>query len=200
MTMQRLWPHFSQLSGGFFGGYSSDVYDPVWLRCLDLVLETLQDMAAGAELEEIASASIVGAEQPYLKPFFGTAAEGGQALAYPGIIVWPFQQEGYDPAAASNNRDEIVYSVAVSFVDKGSGKTGTNAMITDRDAWRRHMLWRERVSRRFRFATWPTITEIQKSNVRYQLYALPEQYRSNDIFHGAVVIDFTAWETRDDGT
>jgi len=50
-----------------------------------------------------------------------------------------------------------------------------------------------------RFGTWPTITEIRESNVRYSLYAIPEQYRSNDIFHGAIIVDFIAWETRDPG-
>jgi hypothetical protein len=197
MTMQRLWPHFDQLGGGFFGGFSSDVYDPVWLRCIDAVLESLQAMAADARLEEIASASIVVAEQPYVKPFFGSTAEGGLALAYPGIIVWPYQQEAHPLAAGPNNRDEIVYPVAISFVDKGSGVTGTNAMFKDREAYRRHMLWREKVSRRFRKGTWPTITEVRESNVRYQLYAIPELYRGNDLFHGAIIVDFTAWESRD---
>ena len=196
MTMNRLWPHFDQFAGGAV--VLAD-YDPVWLRCCDLVLRKLRTLAGEGRLDGIAATSIVAAELPHVKPFFGATTEGGQALAYPGIIVWPFQQESYDPSAAQNDRDEIVYPVAISFVDSGSGTTGDNAMIKDRAARRRHMLWREKVSRRFRFGTWPTITEVQKSNVRYQLYAIPEQYRSNDLFHGAVVVDFTAWETRDDG-
>jgi len=195
MTMQRLWPHFEQFSGGGFA--LAPDYDPVWLRCQDMVLSTLRTLAGEGRLPGIAAASIVAAEQPYVKPFFGATAEGGQALAYPGIIVWPYQQEQHNFNAGTNDRDEIVYPVAVSFVDKGSGKTGTDAMIISRTARRRHMLWRERVSRRLRFGTWPTITEVRESNVRYQLYAIPELYRGNDLFHGAIVVDFTAWESRD---
>jgi hypothetical protein len=172
-------------------------YDPVWLRCQDMVLSTLRTLAGEGRLPGIAAASIVAAEQPYVKPFFGATTDGGQALAYPGIIVWPYQQEQHNFNAGTNERDEIVYSVAISFVENGSSATGTDAMIADRAAHRRHMLWREKVSRRFRFGTWPTLPEIRESNVRYQSYALPEQYRFHDIFHGAVVVDFTAWEGRD---
>ncbi len=80
---------------------------------------------------------------------------------------------------------------------KGSGITGADAMIKSRSARRRHMLWRERVSRRFRFGTWPTLPEVRESNLRYLPYCVPEFYRNNDLFHGAVIVDFTAWESRD---
>jgi hypothetical protein len=201
MTMQRLWPHFDQFSGGGFALLPD--YDPVWLRCLDEVLARLKGLAGEGRLPGIAAASIVAAEQCQLDPFFAPVDKGGQGLAYPGILVWLPQQESYTPSAGPNDRDEIVYPVAISFVDKGSGVTGTDAMIASRPARRRHMLWRERVSRRFRFASWPDITEIRESNVRYLAYAVPEVYRNNDLFHGAIVIDFVSWETRDssdDGT
>jgi hypothetical protein len=196
MTMQRLWPHFAQLGDGFAGGFGTDLYDPVWLRCLELVVSELQGLAGSGVLEEIAEASIVAAELPSVAEIFG-AAPKGSAVAYPGIIVWPFQQEQHDPAGGPNDRDEITYPVAISFVDKGAGVTGTDSMVRSRAARRKHMLWREKASRLFRHGTWPTITEIRESNVRYQLYAIPEQYRSADLFHGAIVVDFIAWETRD---
>lgn len=195
MTMQRLWPHFEQFFGGGFA--LTPDYDPVWLRCQDEVVDRLKAMATAGRLPGIVAASIVAAEQCQLAPFFNAVDQGGLAVAYPGILVWLPQNENYATAAGPNDRDEIVYPVAISFVDKGSGVTGTDAMIASRPARRRHMLWRERVSRRFRFGTWPEIPEIRESNVRYLAYAVPEIYKSNDLFHGAIVIDFVAWETRD---
>lgn len=195
MTTPRIFPFF-QSSGGFFGAGDAPVYDPVWLRCMEEVVAALQGLAGSGELEGIAEESIVAAELPSVAEIFG-AAPKGSAVAYPGIIVWPFAQEQHDPSEGPNDRDVITYPVAVSFVDKGAGVTGTGSMIQSRAARRLHMLWREKVSRRFRQGSWPTITEIEKSNVRYQLYAIPEQYRSADLYHGAIVIDFVSWETRD---
>lgn len=195
MTTPRIFPFFSS-SGGFFGAGSEPEYDPVWLRCMEATVAALQGLAGSGVLEEIAEESIVAAELPSVAEIFG-AAPKGSAVAYPGIIVWPFQQEQHDPAGGPNDRDEITYPVAISFVDKGAGVTGTDSMVRSRTARRKHMLWREKASRLFRHGTWPTITEIRESNVRYQLYAIPEQYRSADLFHGAIVVDFIAWETRD---
>lgn len=196
MTMQRLWPHFAQLGDGFAGGFSADLYDPVWLRCIDLVVSELEGLAGSGDLEEIASTSIIAAEQPWAERIFGTNAASLQ-LAYPGIIVWPFQQEVHNAGEGPNDRDEIVYPVAISFVEKGADVTGDDAMLVDRTAHRRHMIWREKVSRKFRKGTWPTITEIRESDVRYQLYAIPELYKSPGLFHGAIIVDFKAWEARD---
>lgn len=194
MTMARLYPHFDQFSGG--GSTLLPEYDPVWLRCLEEVVDRLKGLAGNGKLPGIVAASVVSAEQPDASQLFGDSAKA-RGLAYPGIIVWPFQQEGYAPGEGTNERDEITYPVAVSFVDKGSSTTGDDAMIVNRAAYRRHMLWRERVSRRFRFASWPEINEVRESNVRYQLYALPSEYRNSDLFHGAIIVDFIAWETRD---
>ncbi len=78
------------------------VYDPVWLRCQDFVGQRLRAMATAGRLEGIAAESIVCAEQPYVAPFFGTVSAACQGLAYPGIMVWLPQQEGYTPAAGPN--------------------------------------------------------------------------------------------------
>lgn len=172
-------------------------YDPVWLRCLEAARDALQEMADDGKLAGISSESIIVLEQPQVGRFFGPLADGSTGLDFPGIILWPGLPESSDPAGGSNERDEIAYRIAVSFVDKGSGATGTGAMVASRSAMRLHMLWRERVSRRFRLARWPEIDESLRSYAKPDAYAIPEAYRNEDLFHGFYVIEFTSWEGRD---
>lgn len=174
-----------------------DQYDPVWLRCL----EATRNAIRGLRLTGVGSDSVIMLEQPLVDRYFdngdGSAKNTTPPLPFPGVIVWPWQQEAYNPAEGTNLRDEIGYPVAVSFVERGSGRTGDSAMVHDRAAIKRHMVWREQVSRRFRFASWPEIPEIEESNVSPNLYAIPSLYQKNDIFHGAMVIVFASRETRD---
>jgi len=170
-------------------------YDPVWLRCQDVVLNALVEMAEDGELPDIEAANIIAAEQPDVSRLFGTAGKCA-TLSYPGAIVWPYQQESSDIAAGDNLRDEITYPVAISLVDKGSGSTGADGMIINRAYRRRHMLWREKISRKFRHYL-ASIREIRDVYIRYQLFAIPSAYKNDDLFHGAIVVDFISQETRD---
>lgn len=192
----KLLPFFGEF--GFRDGLNlSPEYDPVWLRCQEAVLSALVAMADGGDLLGISSASLVAAEQPDVSRLFGATGKC-LTLDYPGAIVWPYQQESTDIAAGSNLLDEIVYPVAISLVDKGSGATGENGMIVNRAARRRHMLWREKISRRFRhFLDLATLPEVRDVYIRYQLFALPSAYKNDDLFHGAIVVDFISQETRD---
>lgn len=192
MTMARLWPFFDQFAGGFVPAVD---YDPVWLRCLEATVEAIKGLAGDGRLPGIAATSVVLLEQPLVSLYFGTDDAGNSLLPYPGIIVWPWSRESI--ADFSNLREEIGYPVAVSFVEKGSGSTGTNAMVASRTAMRKHMMWREKVSRRFRKAVWADIGEIEQSNVRPDVYAIPDAYKNADLFHGATIIDFQAFEGRD---
>ncbi len=106
---------------GAYGIAEAPDYDPVWLRCQDAVLNALVEMAEAGELPGIAAASIIAAEQPDVSRLFGSTGKC-LTLSYPGLIVWPFQQEASDVAAGSNLLDEITYPVAISIVDKGSGR------------------------------------------------------------------------------
>lgn len=170
-------------------------YDPVWLRCQDAVLNALVEMAEAGELPGIAAASIIAAEQPDVSRLFGSTGKC-LTLSYPGLIVWPFQQEATNIADGSNLLDEITYSVAISLVDKGSGATGADGMIVNRSLRRRHMLWREKISRKFRHYL-ADIREVRDVYIRYQLFAIPSAYKNDDLFHGAIVVDFISQETRD---
>lgn len=194
MIFPKLLPFLDEF--GFGGGLAlAPDYDPVWLRCQDAVTAALVAMAVAGDLPEIAAASIIDAEQPDVSRLFGSTGKCA-TLSYPGAIVWPFQQESSDIAAGSNLLDEIVYPVAISFVDKGSGSTGAEGMIVNRAARRRHMLWREKVSRKFRHYL-ADIREVRDVYIRYQLFALPSAYKNDDLFHGAIVVDFISQETRD---
>lgn len=170
-------------------------YDPVWLRCQDAVGQALRAMADDNRLPGIVRASIIDAEQPDVSKLFGTSGKCRQ-LDYPGLIVWPFQQESTNIADGSNLLDEITYPVAISLVDKGSGATGADGMIVNRTARRRHMLWRERISRKFRHYL-ADVAEVRDVYIRYQLFAIPSAYKNDDLFHGAIVVDFISQETRD---
>lgn len=170
-------------------------YDPVWLRCQDAVLNALVEMAEAGELPGIAAASIIDAEQPDVSKLFGTSGKCRQ-LDYPGLIVWPFQQESTNIADGDNLRDEITYPVAISLVDKGSSATGEDGMIVNRATRRRHLLWREKISRKFRHYL-ASIREVRDVYIRYQLFAIPSAYKNDDLFHGAIVVDFISQETRD---
>ena len=76
-------------------------------------------MADAGDLVDMSSANIVAAEQPDVSRLFGST--GKCATQIIRAIVWPFLQESSDIAARSNLLDEIVYPVAISFVDKGIG-------------------------------------------------------------------------------
>lgn len=171
-------------------------YEAVWFRCQSAVTAALVAMADAGRLPNIVAASIVDAEQPDVSKLFGPEGKC-KKLDYPGLIVWPFQQEATIVTDGSNLTDDIMYSVAVSFVDKGSGATGPNAMIVNPAARARHKLWRERVSRKFRHFQVPEIREVFDVYVRYQLYAVPSIYKNDDLYHGAIVVDFKCQETRD---
>lgn len=194
MNFAKLLPFLDEF--GFGGGLAlAPEYDPVWLRCQEAVFDALVAMADDGDLPEISSANIVAAEQPDVSRLFGT---GGKCatLSYPGIIVWPYQQESTNIADGSNLLDEITYPVAISLVDKGSSGTGAEGMIVDRAARRRHMLWREKISRKFRHYL-ASIREVRDVYIRYQLFAIPSAYKNDDLFHGAIVVDFISQETRD---
>lgn len=170
-------------------------YDPVWLRCQEAVLSALVAMADAGDLAGISSANIVAAEQPDVSRLFGSTGKC-LTLSYPGAIVWPFQQESTNIADGDNLRDEITYPVAISLVDKGSSATGEDGMIVNRATRRRHLLWREKISRKFRHFL-ATPAEIRDVYVRYQLFAIPSAYKNDDLYHGAIVVDFISQETRD---
>jgi hypothetical protein len=192
MTMARLWPFFDQFAGGFVPVAE---YDPVWLRCLEATVDAIKTLAGDGRLPGIDADSVILLEQPLVSLYFGTDDAGNSLLSYPGIIVWPWSRESV--LDFSNLREEIGYPVAVSFVDKGAGSTGTSAMVASRAKIRQHMLWREKVSRRFRKAVWSEIAEIEQSSVRPDVYAIPDAYKNADLFHGATIIDFQAFEGRD---
>jgi hypothetical protein len=195
LTFAKLLPFLDEF--GLYGGSSFESpYDPVWLRCQDAVLLALRELAGEGRLPGIAEESIIAVEQPDVSRFFGAGAQNSQ-LEYPGILVWPYQRETSEVATGSNLLDEITYPVAISFCDKGSSSTGTAAMVGSRAARRKHMTWREMVSRRFRHFECPEITEIRDVYIRYELYALPSEYRHSDVYHGAIVVDFISRETRD---
>ena len=190
----KLLPFFDEF--GFGGGLAlAPEYDPVWLRCQEAVLSALVAMADAGDLAGISSANIVAAEQPDVSRLFGSTGKC-LTLSYPGAIVWPFQQESTNIADGDNLRDEITYPVAISLVDKGSSATGEDGMIVNRATRRRHLLWREKISRKFRHFL-ATPAEIRDVYVRYQLFAIPSAYKNDDLYHGAIVVDFISQETRD---
>ena len=39
--------------------------------------------------------------------------------------------------------------------------------------------------------------EVRDVYIRYQLFAIPSAYKSDDIYHGTIVVDFISQETRD---
>lgn len=170
-------------------------YDPVWLRCQEAVYDALVAMADAGDLVDMLSANIVAAEQPDVSRLFGTAGKCA-TLSYPGAIVWPYQQESSNIADGGNLLDDITYPVAISLVDNGSGSTGADGMIINRAYRRRHMLWREKISRKFRHYL-ADIREVRDVYIRYQLFAIPSAYKNDDLFHGAIVVDFISQETRD---
>ena len=205
VTFNRLLP-FLDDSFGFSGGFSGtvevvEVYDPVWLRCQDAVTEALQALATAGELEGISADSVIACELPDVKRYFGEGAtDVDDPLDFPGIMVWPYQQEVSEIAAGDNLRDEIVYPIAVSVIDKGSHKTGVNSMAVSRSARRLHMLWREVISNKFRhFDVGVDLPEIRDVYVRPGVYAIDAAYRANNIYHGVYVIDFYSLETRASG-
>ena len=158
-------------------------------------MSALVAMADAGDLAGISSASIVAAEQPDVSRLFGSTGKC-LTLSYPGAIVWPFQQESTNIADGDNLRDEITYPVAISLVDKGSSATGEDGMIVNRATRRRHLLWREKISRKFRHYL-ANIRQVRDVYIRYQLFAIPSAYKSDDIYHGAIVVDFISQETRD---
>jgi len=194
MLFAKLLPFFDEF--GFDGFSLAPDYDPVWLRCQDAVRNTLVEMAEAGLLPNIDAASIINVEQPLVSRFFGTNGQN-DTLDYPGIMVWPYQQETTEISAGSNLLDEITYPIAISMVDKGSGKTGTDSMAGSRTQRRKHMLWREKISRRFRHFTCPLITEVRDVYIRPNLYAIPSNYQTDDLYHGAIVVDFISRESRD---
>ena len=196
LNFAKLLPFLDEFGFGAYGGLAlAPDYDPVWLRCQEAVLNALVAMAAAGDLVDISAASIVAAEQPDVSRLFGATGKCA-TLSYPGAIVWPYQQESTDIAAGDNLRDEITYPVAISLVDKGSGSTGADGMIINRAYRRRHMLWREKISRKFRHYL-ASIREVRDVYIRYQLFAIPSAYKNDDLFHGAIVVDFISQETRD---
>jgi len=188
-------------SGYVVGLAGVEVYDPVWLRCQDAVTEALQALATAGELEGISADSVIDCELPDVKRYFGEGAtDVDDPLDFPGIMVWPYQQEVSEIAAGDNLRDEIVYPIAVSVIDKGSHKTGVNSMAVSRSARRLHMLWREVISNKFRhFDVGVDLPEIRDVYVRPGVYAIDAAYRANNIYHGVYVIDFYSLETRASG-
>lgn len=195
LQFAKLLPFLDEFGFGAYGLAEAPDYDPVWLRCQDATSRALRAMADADRLPGIVRASIVDAEQPDVSRLFGTSGKC-LTLSYPGIIVWPYQQEATNIADGSNLLDEITYSVAISLVDKGSGATGADGMIVNRSLRRRHMLWRERISRKFRHYL-TDVAEVRDVYVRYQLFAIPSAYKNDDLYHGAIVADFYSQETRD---
>jgi len=190
----KLLPFFDEF--GLGGSSFEGEYDPVWLRCMDAVLNTLRDMADEGRMPDIVAESIIAVEQPLVSRFFGEDAQNAQ-LDYPGMMVWPYQQEATEITAGGNLLDEITYPVAISIVDSGAGATGSNAMVGSRSSRRKHLLWRERISRKFRHFECSEITEVRDVYIRPQLYAIPSAYQNNDLFHGAIIVDFFSQESRD---
>lgn len=194
----RLWPFFDQFSTGYV---AVKEYDPVWLRCLEAVHEAI----VALDLEGVDTDSIIMLEFP-LEDFFAKneAAHTETKLPLPGIVVWPMNNETTDPAAGTNAEDEIKYPIGVSIVDRGIGSMppgmSDEAKASRRATMRRHMLWREQISERFRHAAWPDLNEsgevVVGCYVEPKLYAIPEAYRLRDLYHGAVVVNFTAWQGR----
>jgi hypothetical protein len=196
-TFAKLLPFLDEF--GLFGGSSFESpYDPVWLRCMDAVLSTLRGLAGEGVLPGIVEASIIAVEQPNVTQFFGANAQNAQ-LSYPGIMVWPAENERTAIAEGNNLQDEIVYPVGIAFADSGAGVTGANSMVGSKSARRRHMTWREKISRKFRHFLCPEIPEIRDVYIRPGVYAVPSMYKNDDLFHGAIIVDFFSQEDRDNG-
>lgn len=150
--------NFSQ---SYFRPLVDPTYRSVWDRCTVAVRDTID----GLTLDGIASAKVVAEWWPKILR--------NMTPEPPAVLVAPFASEDY-PQTGVNDEDDVGYPVVVVMVDKLNNESAANMT--------RDLLWREQISRVFRFQRLAGVPEIYNTLIQPDVVVHPDAYA-----HGLLV-------------
>jgi hypothetical protein len=150
--------NFSQ---NYFRPLVDPEYRSVWERCVLAVKDGINDLT----LDGVAAAKVVAEWWPKILK--------GMDPVPPAVLVAPFAAEDYPPTGV-NDQDDVGYPVVVVLVDKLNNDSAANMT--------RDLLWRERISRAFRFQRLAGVPEIYNSAIQPDVVVHPDAYA-----HGLLV-------------
>lgn len=110
----------------------------------------------------------------------------GMSPAPPCVLVAPFSAEDY-PNTGVNDQDDVGYPVLVVLVDKLNNDSAANMT--------RDLLWREKVSRVFRFQRLAGVPEVYNSDIRPDVVVHPDAY-ANGLLVSSILLRFISRESR----
>ena len=163
--------NFSQ---SYFRPLVDAVAKSVWERCVLAVKETID----GLTLSGITTAKAVAEWYPKILREMTPQP--------PAILVAPFASEDY-PNTGVNDEDDVGYPVIVVIVDAINAQSSTSM--------NRDLLWREQISRVFRFQRLAGVPEVYISQIAPDVVVNPDAY-ANNLLVSAVLFRFVSREPR----
>lgn len=149
-------------------------YRSVWERCILAVKDTIDGLA----LADITSAKIVAEWWPKILREMTPQP--------PCILVSPFGAEEYPPTGV-NDEDDVGYPVSVVIVDRINNESAAQMS--------RDLLWREQISRVFRFQRLAGVGEIYNSFVQPDVVVHPDAFAHN-LLVSTILFRFVSREPR----
>lgn len=149
-------------------------YKSVWERCVLAVKDTIDGLA----LDGIASANVVAEWWPKILK--------NMTPRPPAVLIAPFASEDY-PNTGVNDQDDVGYPVIVVMVDKLNSESAANMT--------RDLLWREQISRVFRFQRLAGVPEIYNSQIQPDVVVHPDAY-ANNLLVSTLLFRFVSRESR----
>lgn len=163
--------NFSQ---SYFRPLVDPTYRSVWERCVVAVKDTID----GLTLDGIDSTRTLAAWWPKILK--------NMTPQPPAILVAPFASEDY-PNIGVNDEDDVGYPVIVVMVDKLNNDSAANMT--------RDLLWREQISRVFRFQRLAGVNEIYNSQIQPDVVVHPDAY-ANGLLVSTLLFRFVSREPR----
>lgn len=163
--------NFSQ---SYFRPLVDATYRSVWDRCVFNVKDTID----GLTLSGIASSKIIAEWWPKILR--------NMTPQPPAILVAPFAAEDY-PNTGVNDEDDLGYPVIVVMVDAINNDAAANMT--------RDLLWREQISRVFRFQRLAGVPEIYTCQIQPDVVVHPDAI-ANGLLVSTLLFRFVSREPR----
>jgi hypothetical protein len=154
-----------------------------WLSVYGRVLSATQQLIRSLGLDGIDPASVVVQKLPVDRLL---GADGGVTL--PAILITP-QGESVDPAGGTNLRDDILYAVRVTLVDRDNQEPTLVAGVD------RFFVWRQRIARAFRNQPLAAVAEIYTTRLDPGDVVDAAAWQKN-LFSSALTLRFVSREPR----
>lgn len=164
----------TNFSQNYFRPLVDQEYQSVWERCVLNVKDTID----GLTLDGITTAKTLAQWWPKILR--------NMTPEPPAILIAPFASEDY-PNTGVNDEDDVGYPVVVVMVDKINNEGAVNM--------RRDLLWREQISRVFRYQRLAGVPEIYNSQIQPDVVVHPDAY-AHGLLVSSILFRFVSREPR----